>query len=137
MMKHVARAAFSSAFSCSASRVGSRAAFCALPEGGFARAQPSTSGLSGAFSSITEEELFLFDLEGYLVVKNVFSKEEIAAANAAVDKRKDEMVERHGPLRNSKDGTFLAGDGKTGRSDLAGMLGAVTLWRRVLLGLNE
>ena len=95
----------------------------AVPEGGYARAQPSAAGLSGTFASISEEERFLFDLEGYLVVKNVFTKEEIAAANAAVDRRAAEMVERKGELRNSKNGTFLAGDGATGRRDLAGMMG--------------
>ena len=95
----------------------------AVPEGGYARAQPSTAGLSGNFASISEEERFLFDLEGYLVVKNVFTKEEVAAANAAVDRKSEVMVERKGALRNSKNGTFLAGDGKTGRMDLAGMLG--------------
>lgn len=32
------------------------------------------------------------------------------------------MKERQGNLRNTKKGTTLAGDGKTGRMDLGGML---------------
>ena len=70
----------------------------------------------------TEEDKFLFDLEGFLVVKNVFSKDDIVAANRAIDRRQNEIKERTGGLRNSKKGTFLEGDGSTGRFDLAGML---------------
>lgn len=33
---------------------------------------------------------FLFDLNGYMVIRNVLSKEEIASANAAIDAHKFE-----------------------------------------------
>lgn len=75
-----------------------------------------------ASPSVSEEDRFLFDLEGFLVVKGVFSKEEVGKANNAIDKRIDNMQERKGSVRNTKRGTTLAGDGKTGRQDLAGLL---------------
>jgi len=71
---------------------------------------------------LTEEQRFIFDLEGFVVIKGVFSKDEIEAANAAVDRHKEDMKERQGELRNTKAGTSLSGDGKTGRRDLGGML---------------
>ena len=58
--------------------------------------------LKSAYSSISEEDRFLFDLEGFLVVKGVFSKEEIEKANSAIDKRIDNMKERKGAVRNTK-----------------------------------
>ena len=43
---------------------------------------------------LTEEQRFIFDLEGFVVIKGVFSKDEIEAANAAVDRHKEDMKER-------------------------------------------
>jgi len=69
-------------------------------------------------------DAFAFDLNGYVVVRGVLSAEEVAAANAAVDRHAGELQERKGSvLRNSKAETPLSGDGDTGRRDLAGMLG--------------
>lgn len=69
-------------------------------------------------------EMFEFDLNGYCVVRGALSAEEVAACNEAIDVHAAEMKERvHPELRNTKDGTPLAGDGKTGRMDLSGMLG--------------
>ena len=54
----------------------------------------------------------------------MFTPEEVAAANAAIDKRAEAIVERKGDLRlGGKQGDPLAGDGETGRADLGGMLG--------------
>ena len=39
---------------------------------------------------MNEEEKFLFDLEGYLVVENVLNADELAALNALVDRRLDD-----------------------------------------------
>ena len=65
---------------------------------------------------------FLFDLNGYMVIRNVLSKDEISAANAAIDAHK--LYERDVPeLRNTKDYTPFSGDMKTGRFDMGGMLG--------------
>ena len=49
--------------------------------------------------ALEQEELFAFDLNGFIVVKNVFTEEEIEAMNAAVDAHEHEMVERKGQLR--------------------------------------
>ena len=73
---------------------------------------------------MTPIEKYLFDLNGYVVVRGVFSAEEIQAANEAIDKRSNEIVERKGGLRlGGEKGAPLAGDGITGREDLGGMLG--------------
>jgi len=69
-------------------------------------------------------ERFLFDLNGFLIVRGVFSPDEVAAANAAIDRHEADACERvEAALRNTQAGTALAGDGHTGRRDLGGMLG--------------
>ena len=70
--------------------------------------------------TITERERFLFDLNGFLVVRNVFSAEEIAAANVAVDAHQSTMKPRQDALRNAKAGTPMSADGP--RNDMGGML---------------
>ena len=71
---------------------------------------------------MTEAQRYLFDLNGYLVVRGVLSPEEVAKANAAIDKRADQMVQRsEGALRNAKEGTKMYGQGP-GRKDLGGVL---------------
>jgi len=65
---------------------------------------------------------FLFDLNGYIVIRNVLSAQEIADANAAIDKH--QFLGRNDKgLRNSKDNTKFSGDHKTPRLDMGGMLG--------------
>ena len=55
------------------------------------------------------------------------SPEEVKAANNAIDAHQGELKGRtHPELRNTKDGTPLAGDGTTPRLDMGGMLG----WER-------
>lgn len=71
---------------------------------------------------------YMFDLNGFLVLRNVLSPEMIAAANAAIDKHEaTELHERAGQLRTSalygRESEALKGDGKTGRKDMGGMLG--------------
>ena len=71
--------------------------------------------------AISARERFLFDLNGFLIVRNVFSKEEVAAANAAIDAHREEQQPREAAsLRNTKAGTPLAANGP--RIDLGGML---------------
>jgi ectoine hydroxylase-related dioxygenase (phytanoyl-CoA dioxygenase family) len=73
-------------------------------------------------TEMTDDERYLFDLNGYLIVRNVLSAEEVAAANAAIDSHAHEMVERSDPaLRNAARGTALAGSGP-GRKDLGRVL---------------
>mmetsp|Transcript_25187 Transcript_25187/g.42172 ORF Transcript_25187/g.42172 Transcript_25187/m.42172 type:complete len:354 (-) Transcript_25187:97-1158(-) len=89
------------------------------------RALPPFSGRS--FSTdvsreVSAEEKFLFDTNGYIIVKGVLSPEEVRAANSAIDVHESHFKERKGKLRNTADGTPLAGDGSTGRFDCGGFL---------------
>lgn len=71
---------------------------------------------------MTEDEKYLFDLNGFLVVRNVLSAEDVAAANRAIDKHQSEMNERISKdIRNAKPGTPMYGSGP-GRKDLGGVL---------------
>jgi len=82
------------------------------------------SAASPAETVMTPEQKYLFDLNGFIVIRGVLSPEEIAAANAAIDANTPEFKERaESALRNTRDGTPLAGDGKTPRLDMGGMLG--------------
>ncbi|KAL3920593.1 MAG: hypothetical protein SGILL_003186 [Bacillariaceae sp.] len=71
---------------------------------------------------MSEDERYLFDLNGFIIVRGVLSPEEVQEANKAIDNHKHEMVERKdGALRNAKQGTKFYGDGP-GRMDLGGCL---------------
>lgn len=76
---------------------------------------------------LSPSQKYLFDLNGYLVLRNAFSSEQVAAANKAVDVHLHTLHERQGELRTSglygRESVHLAGDGKTGRFDMGGMLG--------------
>eukprot|EP01051_Picozoa_sp_SAG22_P001552 SAG22_NODE_62_length_23371_cov_84.500602_18_plen_189_part_00 len=68
------------------------------------------------------DEVFLFDLCGYIVVKGVLTPQEVAAANAAIDRNEESAV-----ISGHAKGTAAVPDGKqrgdTSRWDLRGMLG--------------
>lgn len=71
---------------------------------------------------MSEAERYLFDLNGFIIIRNVLTPEEVAAANAVIDKHQAEMIERkEDALRNAVKGTKMYGDG-TGRKDLGGVL---------------
>ena len=71
---------------------------------------------------MTEDERYLFDLNGFLVVRGVFSPQEVKEANEAIDKHAHEMIERSDPaLRNAVKGTQMYGTGP-GRKDLGRVL---------------
>ncbi len=66
---------------------------------------------------------YLFDLNGYVVIRNVFSKLEILHANSAIDKYLSSALERTETIRNTIPGTPLAGaNAYTGRIDLGRIL---------------
>ncbi len=67
---------------------------------------------------MTDAEKYLFDVHGYLVIEGALSPEEVAAANAAVDRHADDIQIRPNDLANGS--TTLRGT--TGRGDLGGML---------------
>jgi hypothetical protein len=71
---------------------------------------------------MNDAEKYIFDLNGYIVLRGVFSAEEVAAANEAIDKHSDAVLARQGVLRNTAKGTVLGGDGASPRKDLGGML---------------
>jgi len=87
-------------------------------------------------ASIPETDTYLFDLNGYIVLKNVLTKEEVAEANEAVDKHIGEGVERvDAAVRNTPAGSPLDGDGKSGRIDLGRVLQwgkQSTVFRKIL-----
>jgi ectoine hydroxylase-related dioxygenase (phytanoyl-CoA dioxygenase family) len=79
-------------------------------------------------SGLPHKSKYLFDLNGFLVLRNAFNPEEVARANAAIDAHEEtELHERVGQLRTSglygRQSTALSGDGSTGRKDMGGMLG--------------
>lgn len=81
----------------------------------------------------TYEQRYLFDLNGFLVVRNVLSKSEIEAANAAFDEHVDKAAERQGILRNTRLKSPLSAKGN--RLDLAGMLSWEPPYRDVFRSL--
>jgi ectoine hydroxylase-related dioxygenase (phytanoyl-CoA dioxygenase family) len=72
---------------------------------------------------MTEDERYLFDLNGYVVIRGVLTPDEVQEANAVIDNHAHEMVERSEGtgLRNAVKGTKLYGSGP-GRKDLGGVL---------------
>jgi hypothetical protein len=71
---------------------------------------------------MTDDEKYLFDLNGYLVVRGVLTPEEVQQANDAIDQHAEDFVERSGgALRNAVQGTKLYGTGP-GRQDLGQVL---------------
>jgi ectoine hydroxylase-related dioxygenase (phytanoyl-CoA dioxygenase family) len=71
---------------------------------------------------MTDGEKYLFDLNGYIVIRGVLTADEVTDANAAIDKHEAEMVERKAEvLRNATKGTAFSGTGP-GRKDLGGVL---------------
>lgn len=74
-------------------------------------------------SSISEKDKYLFDLNGYIVIREVLTPPEIETCNRAIDTKQDLARERReDELRNTKKDTPLAGDGLSGRKDLGGIL---------------
>lgn len=70
---------------------------------------------------MSEAERYLFDLNGFIVVRNVLTPEEVAACHAAIDNRSDEAIPRSDPtLRNAIEGSPMYGAGPP-RIDLGGI----------------
>ncbi len=73
---------------------------------------------------MTEDERYLFDMAGYLVVKDALTPEEVACCNATIDHHIDGLKEREGSLAG--DSKALAGTSH--RMDIGGMLGWERPW---------
>ena len=70
--------------------------------------------------AMNAKDKFLFDLNGYIIIRGVFTKEEISRANEAIDHNLKQACERTDGLRNTSDSSGYSGDGKKGRIDLGG-----------------
>lgn len=69
-----------------------------------------------------DDEKYLFDLNGYIIVRGVLTPGEVKAANDAIDSHESEFVQRNdSSLRNAKEGTALYGSGP-GRKDMGRVL---------------
>eukprot|EP00978_Attheya_sp_CCMP212_P015396 scaffold39755_cov52-Attheya_sp.AAC.7 len=87
-----------------------------------AEVKGSTSGHREYPLEMTEDERYLFDLNGYLIIRGVLTPEEVKEASDSITKRQEDMTERkEKALRNAVPGTALYGTGP-GRKDLGGVL---------------
>ena len=59
---------------------------------------------------MNQEELYLFDLNGYLVIEDVLTQEEITAANQSVDQNLDKMHIRSRDQRLDGNSVELSGE---------------------------
>ena len=71
-------------------------------------------------------EKYFFDLNGYLVVPDALSAQEVAQCNEAIDSNPDRMRER--PEEQSLSGESRTLKGQQGRGDLGGMLTWAKPW---------
>ena len=70
-------------------------------------------------------EKYIFDLNGYIIVRNVLTIDEIAICNDVIHRKLNHIQERIDPMLKNvsrADSTLMAGDGKSGRKDLGGIL---------------
>ena len=73
---------------------------------------------------MTPSEKYIFDLNGYIVLRGILTSDEVKEANLAIDNHLHEVHERTDPaVRNTVKDSGMAGDGKNGRKDLGGVLG--------------
>ena len=71
---------------------------------------------------MSDDERYLFDLNGFLIVRNVLTPDEVKEVNEIIDKHQEEMIQRNdAALRNAVQGTNFYGSGP-GRKDLGGVL---------------
>ncbi len=73
---------------------------------------------------MNEEQKYLFDLTGYLILENALSSEEVTLCNKAIDHHIERLRERE----NSLAGGSEAGGGTAHRMDMGGMLAWEKPW---------
>ena len=71
---------------------------------------------------MTEKQKYLFDVQGYLVVRNFLSPEEVARLNAAVDANGDKMTDT--------EGTYLGNSSRLKGNAQRGVLSGMLEWER-------
>ena len=91
-----------------------------------------------ALRSTIQRAKVMFDLNGFIVVRNLLSPDELQGALYAIKKNEGRFQERREQLRNTsaKSVTDLSGDGKTGRFDLGGLLNVVedlSIFRKMMV----
>ncbi len=70
---------------------------------------------------MSSHEKFLFDLNGFIILSNVLSPEEVQSMNSAIDHHQDKIKARElSELKNTKSGTALSAPGS--RNDLGNIL---------------
>ena len=75
---------------------------------------------------MTEYEKYFFDVNGYLIVEDILSPEQVKALNEAIDHNPDKIRLRQGEL--SLAGGSPALEGTHGRGDIAGILAWPEPW---------
>ena len=84
---------------------------------------------------MNERERYLFDLQGYIVLEDVLSPDELRACNDAIDAQMDSIQRRSGDHLLSGGSDALQGD--MGRGDIGGMLSwpkpHCEIWRALLV----
>mmetsp|Transcript_23838 Transcript_23838/g.35494 ORF Transcript_23838/g.35494 Transcript_23838/m.35494 type:complete len:437 (-) Transcript_23838:119-1429(-) len=71
--------------------------------------------------AMSEAERYLFDLNGYIIIRDVLTPDQIAAAHAAIDAHLTDAIPRSDPtLRNAVEGSPMYGSGPP-RLDLGGI----------------
>ena len=73
---------------------------------------------------MNEEQKYLFDLTGYLVLRDVLSADEVASLNAGIDQHIDQLE----PLAQSTAGDSNTLAGTSRRNDMGGMLAWERPW---------
>ena len=73
---------------------------------------------------MNEEQKYLFDLTGYLILREVLTQEEVASLNAGIDQHSDQLT----PLGTSTAGTSKNLAGNAQRRELDGMLAWERPW---------
>lgn len=64
------------------------------------------AGRSRCFSALTADEKYLFDLQGFLILRGVIDPEDVANANSAIDRYDSSFVERSHDIKNAKEAPF-------------------------------
>lgn len=75
---------------------------------------------------MTDYEKYLFDLNGYIVVEDMLTSEEVRALNEAIDHNRDKILMREGELSLSGGSPVLKSD--HGRGDILGILNWPKPW---------
>ena len=75
---------------------------------------------------MNDDEKYLFDLNGYLVIEDVIAPEEVAKANEAINRHQDQIRVR--PREQALDGGSDALAGTHGREELGNLLGWEEPW---------